>query len=126
MKDFGSHTENPKPRRVSHRKELAVVTLAMVASISGVGGLLAGSQQGNSQAAGASERPTVAAPASPSGTGDRLGMVANASQPGDDDAGGHAVLRADKGKHTPNSTPSWSANSQRPAAAVSQGSPPLR
>lgn len=34
-------TGRPKARRVSQRKELAVVTLGMVAAISGVGGLLA-------------------------------------------------------------------------------------
>ena len=36
-------TESPKSRRVSQRKELAVVTLGMVASITGVDGLLAAS-----------------------------------------------------------------------------------
>ena len=36
-------TESPKSRRVSQHKELAVVTLGMVAVITGVGGLLAAS-----------------------------------------------------------------------------------
>jgi hypothetical protein len=42
MSDTGSQPKAPtkKPKRVSSRKELAVVTLAAVASIAGVGGLL--------------------------------------------------------------------------------------
>lgn len=42
MSDTGSRPKAPtkKPRRVSPRKELAVVTFAAVASIAGVGGLL--------------------------------------------------------------------------------------
>ena len=43
MDEFKTRKEG-KARRVSQRRELAVVTLAAVASISGVGGLLAASQ----------------------------------------------------------------------------------
>jgi hypothetical protein len=43
MDEFKTRKEG-KVRRVSQRRELAVVTLAAVASISGVGGLLAASQ----------------------------------------------------------------------------------
>ena len=42
----GSKTANSRTRRVSQRKELAVVTLGMVAAITGVGGLLAASPPG--------------------------------------------------------------------------------
>ena len=54
MDEFKTRKEG-KVRRVSQRRELAVVTLAAVASISGVGGLLAASQH-----AGAPVQPASA------------------------------------------------------------------
>ena len=55
-----------KARRVSHQRELAVVTLAAVASISGVGGLLAAGQQASApiQSASVSRNP-LTSPAQP-------------------------------------------------------------
>jgi hypothetical protein len=53
-----------KARRVSHQRELAVVTLAMVASISGVGGLLAVGKQASAPIQSASvSRSTLTNPA---------------------------------------------------------------
>lgn len=49
MKDPKSQAKKFERRWVSHRKKLAVVTLAMVASIFDVGGLLASGQQGTLQ-----------------------------------------------------------------------------
>lgn len=135
MKVPKSQAKKPERRRVSHRKELAVVTLAMVASISGVGGLLASGQQSTPQAGqpvAATERASAATSASPSGTTDKVGTVAPTSQREDDDGeinddvGKHAVLRSAKAKPAQNGAPSWSATSQTPAPAVSQGSPPIR
>ena len=134
MKDPESQAKKPESRRVSHRKELAVVTLAMVASISGVGGLLVSGQQGTPQAVqpAATERAGAASPASPSGTTDKPGTIPLTSQRGDDDGeidddeGRHVVLRSAKAKPTQNETPSWSAPSQTPAPAASQGSAPIR
>ena len=55
-----------KAPRVSHQRELAVVTLAAVASISGVGGLLAASQQASALIQSASvSRSTLTSPAQP-------------------------------------------------------------
>ena len=55
-----------KARRVSHQRELAVVTLAAVASISGVGGLLAAGKQTSAPMQSASvSRSPLTSPAQP-------------------------------------------------------------
>jgi hypothetical protein len=55
-----------KARRVSHQRELAVVTLAAVASISGVGGLLAVGKQASAPVRSASvSRSPLPGPAQP-------------------------------------------------------------
>lgn len=55
-----------RARRVSHQRELAGVTLAAVASISGVGGLLAVGKQANAPTQSASvSRGTLTSPAPP-------------------------------------------------------------
>jgi hypothetical protein len=125
---------NKKPRRVSQRRELAVVTLATVASISGVGGLLAAHQYGISQSvqpAGATERPAAAVPNQPSSVGAGSAVSAPASSRENeheeivDDGGEHAVLRSARVKPAQNDAPSWSAASQKSAPAVSRGTTPL-
>ena len=126
MKVEESQAKKPEHKRVSHRKELAVITLATVASIAGVGGLLLSGQQGTHQAV------QSAATASPSGTSNNLGGVPTTSQRGDvdgeindDGEGRHAVLRPSKAKPAQSGAPSWSVPSQTPAPAVSRGTTPL-
>jgi hypothetical protein len=64
MDEFKTRKEG-KARRVSQRRELAVVTLAAVASISGVGGLLAASQHAGAPVQPASAPTTKGALTSP-------------------------------------------------------------
>lgn len=126
---------NKKPRRVSQRRELAVVTLATVASISGVGGLLAAHQYATSQfvqPAGATERPAAAVPNQPSSVGAGSAVSAPASsreneheEIGHDGGDEHAILRSARVKPAQNGAPSWSAASQKPAPAVSRGTTPV-
>lgn len=117
-------------RRVSHRRELAVVTLAAVASISGVGGLLAVNPPASqsAQPAGAREQPALAAPARPDDQTD--GLLPTSSNGGyrgddeyyEDDEGEQAAVQPASTLPTRKAAPSWSAPSQAPASAVSQGS----
>ena len=67
MKESMPHNwSTGKARRVSHQRELAVVTLAAVASISGVGGLLAVGKQASAPIQSASvSRSTLTSPAQP-------------------------------------------------------------
>jgi hypothetical protein len=118
-----------KARRVSKGRELAVVTLAAVASISGVGGLLAAGQHAG----------TPSQPASTSG-----GAVANLTQPGhahkplalkqasyrDDDgeeAGdeGRVILRAAKKVAPLRQNGNVAPSHVSPPSAVSRGSVPV-
>lgn len=88
--------------RVSSGRELAVVTLGMLASIAGVGGLLAaGHQPAGAQAA--ASPPALSSPANDhrGGTGGSVGAGATP---------------------TPGSAASWSSPSQHTPATVSRGS----
>lgn len=127
MDEFKPRKEG-KARRVSQRRELAVVTLAAVASISGVGGLLAASQH-----AGAPVQPSSAPTAKGALTSPahRPLALAQASYRGDDreEAGddGGVVFRPANGvgtaRHNGNAahTP---ASHARPST-VSRGSAPV-
>jgi RsiW-degrading membrane proteinase PrsW (M82 family) len=134
LEDTRSPTWSSKFRRVSHRKELAVVTLAMVASISGVGGLLAAHQPTSSQptqTAGASNRPVVVSAARRDGAGRRPVRLEPSSWRSDDgreidDARGHSTLHPAKTHRVHAAVPTFSAHSHRTPSAVSHGSPPLR
>ena len=58
----GPKTATRKARRVSQRKELAVVTLGTVAAITGVGGLLAASPPSGASVDIAYQTPTFGEP----------------------------------------------------------------
>jgi hypothetical protein len=130
VKDTSSHSKRSKPQRVSHRKELAVVTLAMVASISGVGGLLAANQPTSSQptqTTGAPNRPAIATAARRGGAGRRpVRLVPSAWRSDDgresDDGGGGAIQRPAKVHRVRKAVPAFSAHSRQAPSAVSQGS----
>lgn len=127
MDEFKTRKEG-KVRRVSQRRELAVVTLAAVASISGVGGLLAASQHAGALVQPASAPTTKGALTSPA---HRPLALAPASYRSDDreEAGddGGAIFRPANGvgtaRHNGNAahTPAPHA---RPST-VSRGSAPL-
>lgn len=59
MKDFKTYKKASNKRRVSHRRELAVVTFGMIASIAGISGLLTTTSPA-SQAASPGTAPTPA------------------------------------------------------------------
>jgi hypothetical protein len=118
-----------KAQRVSHRRELAVVTIAAVASISGVGGLLAAGQNTPVWPANVS-RSALTSSEQP-GQAQRPLSVTRASYRGDDgeEAGddGRVILRpankVDPGRH--NGNLAWSHTSHARPSAVSQGSAPV-
>jgi hypothetical protein len=116
MSDTGSHPKAPtkKPKRVSPRKELAVVTFAAVASIAGVGGLLSVHQPASQVA------PPTQNVANTSWT-----SSAHTSHPTVSHTvtqGSKAVVRA--GQPTPAApTASWSSSAHGSHSTVSQGSP---
>jgi hypothetical protein len=119
-----------KTRRVSPRRELAVVTLAAVASISGVGGLLAGQHLSAPVQPASAARATLASPEQPRPTKKPIALK-QASYRGEDgveaDDDGVVVFqpanRARPMRHngTAAHTP---VQSTRPSA-VSQGSAPV-
>ena len=133
VEDTRSSTKSFKPPRVSHRKELAVVTLAMVASISGVGGLLAAQQPTSSQptqTAGAPDRPAVVRAARPGGAGRRPVRLEPSSWRGDDgreidEGDGRSTLLPAKTHRVRGAIPTFSARSHQAPSAVSRGSSPL-
>lgn len=102
---------SPKParKRVSHRKELAVVTLAAVASIAGVGGFLAAHQPVTQNSQPASTVQSV-----------QRTPVVQTTWHGDDgerDDGGQAFVQRAQGASS-----SFSTHSHAAPSAVSQGS----
>ena len=126
MDEFKTRKEG-KARRVSQRGELAVITLAAVASISGVGGLLAASQHAGAPVQPASAPSAKGALTSPA---HRPLALAPASYRGDrEEAGddGGVVFRPANGfvtaRHNGNAahTPAPHA---RPST-VSRGSAPV-
>ena len=131
-------TGRPKTRRVSQRKELAVVTLGAVAAIAGVGGLLAASPPSGiaSETVSAGNETTVVQP-DPSSSGKASETVEAESEPssgaesarGDD--GGAPEREGPGAQVAPQPVvegsapaPTWSAPSpqQDPATAMSRGS----
>ena len=121
-----------KARRVSPRQELAVVTLAAVASISGVAGLLTASQHASTpvESGSASASRAITAPA-PLKTHQRSLAAAQPSFRGDGgevaDDNGRAVFQpARKAKLVRrNTNVASSPTSHASPATVSQGSAPL-
>jgi hypothetical protein len=93
-------------RRVSHRRELAVVTFAAVASIAGVGGFLAAHQP----VTHTSQPAVQQAPAI---------QTAWRTDDGGGDDGGQVLVRQAQG-----TSPSFSSGSHAAPSAVSQGSVP--
>lgn len=82
-----------KTRRVSHQRELAVVTLAAVASISGVGGLLAVRQQASAPASApvpsaSVSRSTLTSPAQPRPANRPLALTQPTFRGGDGEVAG--------------------------------------
>ena len=134
MRDPKLQPEHPKSKkRVSHRKELAVVTLAMVASISGVGGLLAVNQPASSQltaTVGSAAKPTITAHTQQDTSGKEHVRLIPSSWRGDDgreiddDGDGYAVVRPARVHEVSNAAPSFSPRLHKSPSAVSQGSPP--
>lgn len=122
MKDPKSQANNlpsnksaSKPRRVSHRRELAVVTLAAVASIAGVSGLLV-TDQSNALAAqptGSGERPNLVAPTLQHGDG---------GQGDENDSDDHGVIQPARARPAQVQAPSRSATSPATFHSVSRGS----
>lgn len=99
----------PARRRVSHRRELAVVTFAAVASIAGVGGFLAAHQP-------------VTHTSQPAPVVQQAPAVQTVWR-GDDgagDDGGKAFVQQAQG-----TSPSFSSGSHAAPSAVSQGSVPI-
>jgi hypothetical protein len=125
MSDTGSHPKAPtkkaptkKPKRVSPRKELAVVTFAAVASIAGVAGLL-GVHQPASQVAPTNQNVANTSWTS-SAHGSRPAVNHTVSQ------GSKAVVRTGQptGQPTaPAATATWSSAAHGSHATVSHGSP---
>jgi hypothetical protein len=135
----GFKTERLKVRRVSQRKELAVVTLGMVATITDVGGLLTASPPSgvaSEAAATGSETTTVIQLDPPPSDGKALGSadvegntsaVAELAQGGGETperGGGASQPEQTPVWEQPVQTPSWSTSSpqQAPAPAMSRGS----
>ena len=117
-----------KAQRVSQRRELAVVTLAAVASISGVGGLLAAGQHTSVQPASVPGRAITST--AQRGPAHRPPALSQASYRDDDgeEAGDDEVLlrpakRTDTGRHSGNVA--WSPATHARPSAVSQGSAPV-
>ena len=103
-----------KTRGVSQRKELAVVTLGMVAAITGVGGLLAASPPGGASEATADTGDETAAVVQPDPSpGDRWA-------PGRDETDTQVATQPVQGESA--RAPSWSAPSLQQAPARSRGS----
>lgn len=126
MNDRESGKRKSRPR-VSHRKELAVVTLAMIASVSGVGGLLASNHLATANTAQATNTGQHAAKSSPARTdGWDHTKIVPASWHGrgerDDEEGRHAPARQVKARPVQHTSPSFALRSNTSASTVSQGS----
>ena len=119
-----------KARRVSPRRELAVVTLAAVASISGVGGLLAGQHLSAPVQPASAARTASASPAQPRPTKKPI-TFERASYRGEDrgeaDDDGVVIFqpanRARLVRH--NGTAAHTPTPSTRPSAVSQGSAPV-
>ena len=122
MKESSPKNGSAKARRVSPRRELAVVTIAAVASISGVGGLLAAGQHTPVQSASAVTNTAQPRPAQ------RPLSVTQSSYRGEE-AGddGRVIVRpakkVDPGRR--NGNLAWSSTAHARPSAVSQGSAPV-
>ena len=116
MAETGSHPKAPtkKPKRVSPRKELAIVTFAAVASIAGVGGLL-NLHQPASQVAPPAQNVAATSWTS-SSHGSRPTVSHTVSQ------GSKAVGRTSQPTQ-PARTASWSSSTHGAHSTVTQGSP---
>ena len=122
MTETGSHPKPPtkKAKRVSPRKELAVVTFAAVASIAGVGGLLS-LHQPASQVTPPTHNVVATSWTSPGHTS-RPTVSHTVTQ------GSKAVVGTSQptGQPAPHAgTASWSSSTQGHHSTVTQGSPTI-
>ncbi len=139
----GREGPRKKIRRVSQRRELAVVTLGMVASIAGLGGVLAANppgwaiSQANAQPAITARESTVQEATTPANTAstkagrDKVQHLhkkaqrrARATKLASAGTNSTSTSKQEETTQAPvqQTTPVYSAPSQTPAAAVSQGS----
>lgn len=145
----GREGPGEKVRRVSQRRELAVVTLGMVASIAGLGGVLAANppgwaiSQANAQPAITARESTVQEATTPANTASakaghdkaqhlhkKAQRRARASEVASADTNSTSTSKQEETTQAPvrrqtvarRTTPVYSAPTQTPSAAVSQGS----
>ena len=118
MAETGSHPKAPtkKPKRVSPRKELAVVTFAAVASIAGVGGLLS-MHQPVSQVAPPTQNVAATSWTSPAHT-------SHATVSHTVTQGSKAVVRTSQPTQ-PAGAASWSPSAHGSHSTLTQGSPTI-
>jgi hypothetical protein len=117
----GPKTATRKARRVSQRKELAVVTLGTVAAITGVGGLLAASPPSGASVDIAYQTPTFGEPEPAQSNGETPSEATTESEPPTEQKQEPVQQPV---QQEPAPAPSWSApaSQQEPPAAESRGS----
>ena len=110
-----------KARRVSQRKELAIVTLGAVAAITGVGGLLAASPPSGVSDDTAYQTPTFGEPEPEQSNGETPSEATTESEPATEQKQEPVQQPV---QQEPAPAPSWSApaSQQEPPAAESRGS----
>ena len=117
----GPKTATRKARRVSQRKELAIVTLGAVAAITGVGGLLAASPPSGASDDTAYQTPTFGEPEPAQSNGETPSEATTESEPATEQKQEPVQKPV---QQEPASATSWSApaSQQEPPAAESRGS----
>ena len=117
----GPKTATHKARRVSQRKELAVVTLGAVAAITGVGGLLAASPPSGASVDIAYQTPTFGEPEPAQSNGETPSEATTESEPPTEQKQEPVQQPV---QQEPAPAPSWSApaSQQEPPTAESRGS----
>lgn len=122
----GSKSKRPGSRRVSHRRELAIVTLGMVASITSLSGILAANPPSfvNTQEVAATS--SVGAPTDAVSDATWDGRTAPAPDTTEQVSPPPPMQEPHTGgsaEASPEETPSWSSSHEEaPAAAKSRGS----
>ena len=118
----GPKTATRKARRVSQRKELAVVTLGAVAAITGVGGLLAASPPSGATVDTAYQTSTFSEPEPAQSNGETPSEATTTESEPPTEQKQEPVQQPVQQEPAP--APSWSApaSQQEPPAAESRGS----
>ena len=118
----GPKTATYKARRVSQRKELAVVTLGAVAAITGVGGLLAASPPSGASVDTAYQTPIFGEPEPAQSNGETPSEATTTESEPPTEQKQEPVQQPVQQEPAP--APSWSApaSPQEPPAAESHGS----